>query len=100
MLLDRGLPADIVRILLFMYEFQNVCTKWNDYKASSFRVRNGVPQGRVLSSRLFAIYMDVLLARLRQNGIGCYLGYHFVGVIAYADHLTLLCPLCEFLQKC
>ena len=100
MLLDRGLSADIVRILLFMYEFQNVCTKWNDYNSSSFSVTNGVPQGGVLSSLLFDIYMDVLLACLRQNGIGCYLGYHFVGAIAYADHLTLICPLCEGLQKC
>ena len=56
------------------------------------RCSNGIKQGGVLSPVLFCIYMDELLGRLRESGVGCYLGQTFVGALGYADDLTLLAP--------
>jgi hypothetical protein len=99
LLLKRNIPASIVRILLNMYESQIVSATWNGTNSTSFNVCNGVRQGGVLSPLLFAIYMDELIDRLKKTGVGCYVGYHFVGAVAYADDLTLLCPSREGLQS-
>ena len=60
--------------------------------SSRFTVSHGVKQGGVLSPILFAVYMDGLFERLKDNGAGCYMCNHFVGGLGYADDLTLLCP--------
>ena len=36
------------------------------------------------------IYIDGLLCAIRESGVGCYIGHVFVGVLAYADDVTLL----------
>ena len=62
-------------------------------------MQNGVKQGGVLSATLFCIYMDELISRLEQSGIGCYIGNEYYGNISYADDLKLLCPSINGLQK-
>ena len=41
---------------------------------------------------LFCIYIDDLLVRLAQSGVGCFIGFNFVGVLAYADDIVLIAP--------
>ena len=55
----------------------------------TFRVSNGVRQGGVLSPVLFSVYNDELLHKLKDSGVGCYMGCEFAG---YADDLALLVP--------
>jgi len=38
------------------------------------------------------VYIDGLLQRLRDSNIGCWIGSVYVGVLAYADDVTLLAP--------
>ena len=37
-------------------------------------------------------YTDGLLLRLQESGIGCHIGGHYAGALAYADDITLLSP--------
>ena len=98
--MQKSMPSLLVRLLLNMYEKQQVCTEWNGvFSSLSFSVQNGVRQGGVLSPILFTLYMDVLLKRLESSGIGCHIGNHYTGAVAYADDLTLLCPSRMGLQK-
>ena len=60
--------------------------------SSSFSAKNGVKQGGVLSPRLFNIYLDELLYKLKQSRLGCYYGKDFVGSLAYADDVLLMSP--------
>ena len=55
-----------------------------------FFVSNGVKQGGVLSLMLFSLYIDPLLQKLKQSGVGCHI--NFMGVLSYADEITLICP--------
>ena len=43
--------------------------------------------------------MDELLGRLKDSGLGCYLGNKFYGSFGYADDLKVLCPSVSGLQK-
>ena len=91
-LIGRGMCPLTVRLLLNMYTNQKLQVKWNSCKSPKFKVTNGVRQGGVLSPRLFSVYVDELLERLKINGVGCHIGHHFIGALGYADDIVLLCP--------
>ena len=52
--------------------------RWNSKDSQSFSVKNGVRQGAILSPSLFCVYLDNLLGRLRDAGVGCHVGGIFV----------------------
>ena len=58
----------------------------------------GVRQGATLSPSLFCIYLDTLLARLRDAGVGCHIVGMYLGAFGYADDVTLLVPSRQALQ--
>ena len=91
-LVDRGLPSHIIRVLINMYVTQQACVSWAGIVSAYFPVLNGVRQGGVLSPLLFCVYIDNLLLRLSSSGVGCYMGANFVGALAYADDIVLLSP--------
>ena len=92
LLIKRGLPACIIRILINMYTGNQACVLWAGLVSDYFTVRNGVRQGGVVSPILFCIYIDDLLLRLSLSGVGCYIGTSFVGALAYADDIVLIAP--------
>ena len=89
-LLTKRLPVIIVRFLLNIYLFQATRVAWNGCNSQCITVVNGVRQGAVLSPVLFCIYFDELINELQTAKYGCYIGFCFVGVLAYADDLVLL----------
>ena len=74
-----------------MYINQKKCVRYNQSYSNLFNVSNGVKQGGVLSPTLFCIYMDNLLKGLKESGFGCKYGDVYVGCVAYADDVILLC---------
>ena len=62
------------------------------YVYSYFQLANSVKQGGVLSAQLFTLFIDKLLLDLKQSGYGCHIGDTFIGVLSYADDITLICP--------
>ena len=90
-LVERGLPPHIIRVLINMYVTQQVCVSWSGIVSAYFSILNDVRQG-VLSLLLFCVYIDNLLVRLSSSGVGCYIGANFVGALAYADDIVLLSP--------
>ena len=80
----------MVRVLFDLYIRQKV--KWDGKTSEFFHIENGVPQRGILSAVLFTIYMDGLMSKLEDSGVGCYVGKNFYGALCYADDLTLICP--------
>ena len=53
----------------------------------------------MLSARFWAVYMDGLIERLRQSGMGCRIVDYFIAGILYADDVCLLAPSRKAAQK-
>ena len=80
MLLKRNIPTAVLRLLLSWYKEQTLSVRWNLSYSEPFNVTNGVRQGGVLSPILFTVYLDELLLRLSNLGIGCHFGNHLLVV--------------------
>ena len=91
-LLERNVPPIVIRVLIFIYEEQEGCVKLVGVKSASFKLTNGTRQGSVLSPTLFAVYLDGLLVKLKELGVGCHVGGVWLGAAGYADDLVLLAP--------
>ena len=55
-------------------------------------IYNAVKQGAVLSPILFSMYIDSLLEKLKDSGLGCHVGRTFAGAFAYAYDIALVSP--------
>ena len=86
------MPAVFIRLLLDSYLNQRICAEWGACKSDFFQATNGVKQGSIISPILFTVYVDELIARLQASGLGCNIGRSYIGVLGYADDLTLLYP--------
>jgi len=67
-----------------------VAVRWKGVISTSFHVCSGVRQGSTLSPSLSNVFSNLLIVRLRHLGLGCHVGWHFVGCILYADDIILL----------
>ena len=73
-LMDRELPpAYVLRLLLNLYTNSFARVSWNGVCSRSFVIENGVRQGGIVSPILFCIYIDGLLHRLSESGVGCFI---------------------------
>ena len=73
--------------------------KLSGLKSDKFYITNGTRQGSVLSPLLFSVYLDGLLVRIRNLGLGCHIGGYWFGASGYADDLILLAPCRDVLQR-
>ena len=90
LLIERRLPKNFISILHDWFCKCYVCVRWGGTYSYFFQIKAGVRQGGRLSPTLFAIYMDVLINRLRNCGVGCRLLDVFYGCLLYADDIVLL----------
>ena len=98
-LILRGVPIIIVRMFCFWYRSQQLCIQWGKTRSSFFTISNGVRQGRILSPKLFFVYMDDLSNLLISSGIGCFLDKVGFNHVFYADDLCLMAPYANALQE-
>ena len=98
-LLDKNIPHHVIRLLLNMYCKQKARIRWCHAHSDYFEVENGVRQGAVLSPILYCIYINDLICRLRESKLGCSIAGTYVGVLCYADDITLIASSCSVLQK-
>ncbi len=81
-----------VKALVSLSTNQTLQVRWKSSIGNSFSVSNGVKHGEVLSPVLFAVYIDGLLTKLKNSGVGCYMGNKFMGGGSFADDIKLSTP--------
>ena len=98
-LLHRGLPPIILRVMIDMYTRQISRCVYFSAQSEYYSISNGTRQGGVASPILFIVYMDILYDRLKDAGFGLHIGLMYYGVLGYADDLMLLASSVYTLQK-
>jgi len=89
-LAQKGVRGNLLRLIKDMYTDCEAQLCINGKTSSSFKVTRGVAQGCVLSPLFFDIYLDDLLARFREEGLGIPLGSVMHGASSFADDLALI----------
>lgn len=89
-LLERGLPLDIVYILMFYLRNQYAKVVWREASSNYFVMETGVRQGGILSPFLFKFYIDSIIEDISVMKEGCNLGITKVNILAYADDIVLI----------
>jgi len=98
-LMDISIPNELLMVLENWFSKCFTCVRWGAIYSSWFKLRCGVRQGVVLSPYLFALYVDVIIEKVRQQRIGCCIGSFCVSILLYADDMLLLAPSLEALQQ-
>ena len=86
-LYSRGMCPIYLRLLMKIYEEQQMRIRWNNSVFDYFTISNCVKQGGVLFPVLFSIYLDQLIAQHRHLGMCGYMNCLFTGVFIYADDI-------------
>ena len=86
-------------MLVYWYQEQRLCVKWDGMASDTFSVWHGIKQGGILSPKLFNIYVDVLSQQLNKVMVGCCMNGKVINHLYYADDLVLLSPSTHGMQK-
>ena len=65
----------------------------------NFTICSGVRQGRILSPRLFALYVNQLTNRFIACKAGCYFIDMYINHVLFADDICLLAPSASAMQS-
>jgi hypothetical protein len=89
-LIKLGVPAKVVDILENWYGKSFARVRWKTAVSDPFRLNSGVRQGSVLSPLLFALFIDVVMVKLEESKLGCFVNGICLNSFMYADDLMLL----------
>jgi exonuclease III len=89
-LMKGNVPLAFLNLIMSWYLHCFVLVKWGDFISAPFVVQAGVRQGGVLSPCFFSIYIDEVIIKLRNSGLGCSVRGIYAGCICYADDILLL----------
>ena len=97
-LMKRNIPVNLLSILELWFSVSMTCVKWGRVYSDYFSLLCGVRQGGVLSPCLFTIFIDSVVDRVRNSGLGCHLKMACFSILLYADDIVLLAPSVHSLQ--
>lgn len=98
-LMDRNIPNCVINVLFDWFAKSYITVKWLNVLSLRCQVNSGVRQGGVMSPVLFAIYVDEILVKLNNSGLGCNVKGLTVNSFMYADDLIILSASVTHLQK-
>ena len=70
-LMQRRIPTKLLYILEQWFMTVSTCVKWGSCVFEFFDLRCGVRQGGVLSTYLFAVYINNVFECVSDSGLGC-----------------------------
>ena len=98
-LLDKlyhsGVNLRVWSLVKGMYEGLSSKVKWEGGFSPSFKIRQGVRQGGILSTHLYKLYINDLLVDLESTKLGKHIGCQYTGCPTCADDLSLV-PECSY----
>jgi hypothetical protein len=89
-LIDVGVPLYILNVLINWHCKLAGCVRWLGSMSDMFAIKSGVREGGIISPWFFNLYVNNLITRLKNSGLGCHLCSEFVGCLFFADDILLL----------
>ena len=71
LMIDRVIPKCIISLVLDWFKKSTAMVKWGNSLSKKFSINDSNRQGGLLSPVFFAIYVDTLIQKLKQTGVGC-----------------------------
>ena len=96
---EKSINAHVLKVLESLMCHSCISVQWNDVLSKKVCLTSGVKQGGILSPILFAFYIDCVLDKLENSGIGCYIGRQCFNSYLYADDLIVLSLSVTDMQK-
>ena len=98
-MIEREVPLCFLQIIMYWYLNMKTRCTWQQSYSVYFDILTGTKQGGVLGPRIFSMYMDGLIKRLKEKGIGCFILELFLACLLYADDICLIAPSRGAMQK-
>ena len=98
-MIDRGIPKCIISLMPDWFKKITVMVRQGNSLSKKFIINASVRQSGLLSPIFFAIYVDTLIQKFKQTGIGCNINGQFFGCLFYADDIILLAHTLRGMQK-
>ena len=97
-LINRGVPENIVMLFYKWISKLSFCVFWNNIFPYACNISSCLLQGNILSPKFFNAYMDELLYKFEESGLGCKLYNVYCGILMCADDILLFCSSITKLQ--
>ena len=98
-LMEKHIPVNLLSLLERWFALSETCVKWGQVVSSFVNLLCGVRQGGVLSTYIFAVFIDSIVDKIKSSGLGCYIKWTCMSVFLYADDIILLAPSVTSLQQ-
>ena len=90
MLQDKNIDVKIINVIENWFSKNCTTVKWRDKMSKKVPLLSGVKQGGILSPLLFSLIVDVVLTKLENSGLGCFIGVKCYNSYFYDDDVILL----------
>ena len=89
---EMGIPDHLICLLRNLYASQEATVRTGHGTTDWFQIRKGVPQGCILSPRLFNLYAEYIMqnAGLDEAQAGIKIARRNINNLRYADHTTIM----------
>jgi hypothetical protein len=87
---DDGVPEKLLSLVKRWYKNVNVRVRVNDVESDWFQSKVGVRQGDTLSPLLFNIFINGIVGKVKESGLGIKIGNEVVSVLLFADDMVLV----------
>ncbi len=92
------LDEDIWLIIKIYYEMSDIVIKLNGATSEPIKTTVGVKQGGKMSPKLYSIYINSMITEIINSGHTCTFYDIEIGIICYADDITICCDTNDKLQ--
>ncbi|XP_033724537.1 uncharacterized protein LOC117314580 [Pecten maximus] len=89
-LINSGVNGALWLLLRDLHQEASSCIKWDGVTSDPFSVLQGVRQGGVLSTELYKTFINDLLERLNNSGLGTKVGHLRIPAPTCADEVALI----------
>lgn len=94
-----SIPKDVVAVIRDLYKNAQENVHWKGHSSEQYPVKQGVRQGGVLSTHLYKTYIDGLLMKVKEKGIGLRVGTEHMAISACADDVILMAETEDEIQQ-